>query len=93
MAFSVYILASTRNGTLYIGQTDNLARRIYEHRNELVQGFTQQYNVKTLVHVEVYDRLEEARERERRLKDWKRNWKLELIEQHNPDWRDLSEDI
>ncbi|HVZ51587.1 MAG TPA: GIY-YIG nuclease family protein [Pseudolabrys sp.] len=93
MSFFVYMLASRRNGTLYIGMTDNLARRVWQHAAEVVPGFTQAYGVKTLVWYEVHESREEALLRERRLKKWNRAWKLQLIERDNPSWRDLAEDI
>ncbi|NKB59093.1 MAG: GIY-YIG nuclease family protein [Alphaproteobacteria bacterium] len=91
MPFYVYILASQRNGTLYVGMTNDLARRIYEHKEGLAEGFTKRYGVKTLVHVESYDRAEDAIQREKQLKHWNRPWKVALIEQNNPDWEDLYE--
>jgi len=93
MNFVVYILASRRNGTLYIGMTDNLARRVWEHAARIVPGFTKKYGVKTLVWYEVHESREAALLRERQLKKWNRAWKLELIEQANPSWRDLAEQI
>jgi putative endonuclease len=90
--FFVYILASRRNGTLYIGVTNDLSRRIAEHKARLVPGFTRKYGVDKLVHVDAFASILEARSHERALKRWKRSWKLELIEKDNPDWRDLSED-
>jgi len=90
--FYVYILASRRNGTLYIGVTNDLSRRIAEHKAKLVPGFTRRYGVDKLVHVDAFTSVLEARSYERVLKRWKRSWKLELIEKDNPDWRDLSED-
>ncbi|HRT27770.1 MAG TPA: GIY-YIG nuclease family protein [Syntrophales bacterium] len=86
---AVYILASKRNGTLYIGVTSDLLKRIWEHRNDMVEGFTRRYGVHRLVWYEVHESMESAIEREKRLKEWKRKWKLELIERSNPDWRDL----
>ncbi len=86
----VYIMASQRNGTLYVGVTKNLSRRVYEHKNDVVEGFTQKYRVHQLVYYEFYDDLENAVLREKRMKDWKRQWKLELIEKMNPDWQDLA---
>ncbi|HRR42585.1 MAG TPA: GIY-YIG nuclease family protein [Syntrophales bacterium] len=86
---AVYILASKRNGTLYIGVTSDLLKRIWEHRNDMVEGFTRRYGVHHLVWYEVHESMESAIEREKRLKEWKRKWKLELIERSNPDWRDL----
>ncbi|WP_448205495.1 GIY-YIG nuclease family protein [Azospirillum sp. sgz302134] len=89
--FYVYILASRRNGTLYVGMTSNLARRIDEHKSGAVPGFTSEYGIKTLVYYEVYDDAENAIRREKRLKRWNRDWKLKLIEKDNPNWRDLTE--
>lgn len=85
----VYIMASGRNGTLYIGVTSDLVGRAYEHRNGLVEGFTKRYGCKLLVWYEAYDDLQEARLRELQMKKWKRLWKLSTIEQMNPDWADL----
>jgi len=85
----VYILASNRNGTLYIGVTSDLIKRVYEHKNNMMDGFTTKYNVHTLVHYEIYEDIREAIAREKRLKNWKRKWKLELIEINNPQWQDL----
>ena len=87
--YYVYILASRRNGTLYIGVTNNLMRRVYEHRMELVEGFTKRYHVHQLVYYESTSSIRSAIEREKRLKKWKRAWKIELIEGFNPEWRDL----
>jgi len=85
----VYILASRRHGTLYIGVTNDLARRVSEHRNGLVPGFTKRYRVDRLVHWEGFGDIREAIEREKQLKAWRRDWKIGLIEAANPDWRDL----
>ena len=84
-----YIVASRRLGTLYTGVTSDLARRSYEHRNGLVPGFSKRYGCKLLVWYEAYDDLQEARRRELQIKEWRRAWKLELIERANPDWDDL----
>jgi putative endonuclease len=89
----VYILASKRNGTLYVGVTSNLAGRIEAHKAKAVPGFTKQYGVDRLVHVEEYPSVTEARAREHALKRWRRAWKLELIEKANPSWKDLSGEI
>ncbi len=89
MAAYVYVLASRRHGTLYIGVTNDLVRRVYEHKNGISAGFTQRYRVSLLVYYEAFDRIEDAIQRETRLKKWKRDWKIALIEEHNPDWRDL----
>jgi putative endonuclease len=91
--YHVYIMASGRNGTLYIGVTGDLARRAYQHRMGEVDGFTKRYGVKMLVHVEAFDWIEEAIRREKTLKKWPRRWKLALIESENPEWRDLYEDL
>jgi putative endonuclease len=93
MSFYVYILASQRNGTLYVGMTDDLARRIWIHRNGVLPGITEKYCVKLLVWYEVHESRESAFQRERQIKKWNRIWKLELIERMNPTWRDLYEDI
>ena len=91
--FFVYILASQRNGTLYIGVTNDLIRRMTEHKGKLVPGFTRKYGVDKLVYFEEYASILEARARERSLKRWNRAWKLELIEKSNPQWRDLTEEL
>jgi putative endonuclease len=93
MSFFVYILASRRNGTLYTGMTDNLARRIWEHRTDAVPGFTSKYGAKTLVWYELHEWREAAFTRERQLKKWNRSWKLQMIEQLNPQWRDLFDEV
>ncbi len=90
---AVYMLASGRNGTLYIGVTSNLVKRVWEHKNDLVEGFTNRYKVHQLVWYELYDRMTDAIAREKRLKHWNRQWKLSLIESRNPGWRDLYEEI
>ncbi len=86
---AVYILASRRNGTLYIGVTSDLTRRGWQHRNSVVDGFTKRYGVQRLVYFEMHAGMEAAIVREKHLKKWNRKWKLELIESSNPDWRDL----
>lgn len=85
----VYILASRRNGTLYIGLTSNIVRRVQQHREKRLPGFTTKYNVTRLVYFEPCGTLEVARIREKRLKGWRRAWKIALIEEHNPEWQDL----
>jgi len=92
-SFFVYLLASKRNGTLYIGVTNNLARRLSEHKAKLVAGFTRQYEVDQLVYFEAFDSILEARAREHSLKRWRRAWKIALIEKLNPDWRDLTDEL
>jgi len=89
--FHVYIMASQRNGTLYVGVTGNLAKRVYEHREGLLKGFTRRYGVKMLVWYEHFPTADEAISFEKRLKRWRRAWKLELIEKLNPQWLDLYE--
>jgi putative endonuclease len=91
--FSVYILASKRNGTLYTGISSNLKQRIYEHKQNLVDGFTKKYQVHTLVYYESHDNAESAITREKQIKAWRRAWKLQLIEKMNPEWRDLYDDL
>jgi putative endonuclease len=88
-----YILASARNGTLYVGSTTDLSRRIWEHKQKLVAGFTSRYGVTMLVWYEAYDRIIDARHREYAIKGWHRAWKLALIERMNPEWRDLYWDL
>ena len=88
---AVYLLASRRNGTLYVGVTSDLAMRIHQHREGVVAGFTRDYGVKMLVWFEQHATMEQAILREKRIKKWNRAWKLNLIEQVNPDWRDLAE--
>ena len=90
---AVYILTSKRNGTLYIGVTSNLVKRVWEHKKDQVEGFTSKYKIHTLVWYELHDTMKSALVREKRLKGWKRQWKLELIENNNPDWRDLYAEI
>ncbi len=90
---AVYILASQRNGTLYIGVTSNLVQRVYQHRESLADGFSKQYGVKMLVWFEQHDTMESAIAREKAMKKWHRQWKINLIEAQNPKWRDLWDDI
>jgi len=87
--YYLYILASKRNGTLYIGLTNNLVKRVYEHKENLVPGFTEKYNVHHLVYYEQFTDIHSAIAREKQIKRWKRQWKLNLIEKMNPDWKDL----
>ena len=89
----VYILASKRNGTLYIGVTSDLVQRVWQHKNDLVEGFTKKYGVHTLVWYEVHETMESAIGREKALKKWNRAWKVELIESGNPTWADMYEEI
>lgn len=90
---AVYILASKRNGTLYIGTTSDLVKRIWEHKNNLVEGFTKRYGVHHLVWYKLHESMQSAIEQEKRLKEWKRVWKMELIENSNPSWLDLYDTI
>ncbi|SOD42107.1 GIY-YIG nuclease family protein [Nitrosovibrio sp. Nv4] len=90
---AVYILASKRNGTLYICVTSDLVKRVWEHKNDLVEGFTRRYSVHTLVYFEMHHEMVEAIQREKQFKKWNRAWKIELIEKTNPLWRDLWQDI
>ena len=91
--FYVYIMASSRNGTLYIGITSDLIKRTFEHKNNIYEGFTAKYSVKLLVYYEVYDDPQNAITREPQLKSWNRKWKMELIEKQNPEWKDLYNEI
>ena len=86
---AVYLLASRRNGTLYIGVTSSLAKRVWEHKNNVVEGFTKRYGVHQLVWYELHETMESAIRREKAIKEWKRKWKLDLIEKFNPEWEDL----
>ena len=89
--YYVYILSSKRNGTLYTGVTSNLVKKVYEHRNELVEGFTKQYRVYNLIWYEMHESAESAINREKQIKKWKRDWKLKLIEKENHNWTDRYE--
>ena len=89
----VYIGASKRNGTLYIEVTDNLSRKVLEHKNDLTEGFTKKYRIHMLVYYEGCPDVESAIQRERQMKKWNRQWKITRIEQQNPEWRDLYEEI
>jgi putative endonuclease len=86
-------MASQRNGTLYVGVTNNLIRRVLEHKNKTIAGFTQKYNVDKLVYFEIYAKSGQAIYREKCLKDWSRAWKVRLIEEKNPEWHDLFRDL
>ncbi len=90
---AVYILASQRNGTLYIGVTSDLAQRVWQHRNDVVDGFTREYGVHLLVYYELHGRMREAITREKQLKKWHRAWKIRLIEESNSTWQDLYDAI
>ncbi len=93
MSYYVYLMASHKNCTLYVGVTNDLVRRAYEHRNNLAEGFTKEYGVHKLVWFESGSSIEDAIRREKQLKNWKREWKIELIETGNPEWNDLYESL
>ena len=93
MEYYVYILASTRNGTLYVGVTSNLVKRVFEHKNNLVEAFTKKYSVHQLVYFEQTDDINSAIAREKQIKKWRREWKIELIEEKNREWKDLFLDL
>ncbi|MBF8149971.1 GIY-YIG nuclease family protein [Winogradskyella sp. F6397] len=90
--YYIYILSNMKNGTLYIGVTNSLDRRMYEHKNKLVKGFTSKYNINKLMYFESFQYINDAIKREKQLKNWNRQWKIDLIEQDNKDWIDLSKD-
>ena len=90
--FYVYILSNKKNGTLYIGVTNNLERRIFEHKRKIVPGFTSKYGLDKLIYFEHFQYVNDAIKREKQLKNWKRQWKIDLIENENKDWNDLSFD-
>jgi putative endonuclease len=85
----VYLMANRRNGTLYVGVTSDLVKRVWEHKNNVVEGFTKRYGIHVLVWYEVHETMESAIRREKAIKEWKRLWKLEMIEKNNPEWLDL----
>lgn len=89
----VYITANKRNGTLYVGVTSDLIKRVWQHKNKLVDGFTNKYDVSFLMYYEEHDDIKEAIQREKRIKKWERAWKLKLIEEMNPNWKDLYDEI
>lgn len=89
----VYMMSNKQDGVLYIGVTSDIVKRVYEHKNGFVDGFTKQYNLKNLVYYEIYDDIEEAIKREKQLKNWHREWKIELVNKQNPHWEDLYESI
>ena len=91
--YFVYILANKKNGTLYIGVTNDLIRRVYEHKKGILPGFTKKYNIKILVYYEIHDCIYEAIKREKAMKKWLRKWKIQLIEKENPEWKDLFNEI
>ena len=87
--YYIYIMTNKRNGTLYIGVTNDLIRKVYEHKNYLLDGFTKNYDIKMLVYFEIYDSIETALNREKNIKAWQRSWKVRIIEEQNPHWNDL----
>lgn len=89
----VYLLASRRNGTLYVGVTSDVVKRVWEHKNNIVEGFTKRYSVHNLVWHELHPNMESAINREKAVKEWKRRWELDLIERENPQWKDLYTDL
>lgn len=93
MQYYIYVITNKRHGTLYIGATNNLAKRVWEHKNKVVFGFSQKYSLDQLVYYEVLEGFYESRNREAQLKKWKRAWKIRLIEEMNPDWKDLSKEL
>ena len=86
-------MASERNGTLYVGSSSDLVKRVWQHKNEYFEWFSKEYNTKALVYYEAHETMENAYTRERHIKEWRRNWKKDLIEKDNPEWRDLYDDI
>ena len=90
--YYLYIITNKKNGVLYIGVTNNLERRMLEHKNKLIKGFSSRYNLDKLVYLEVYQYVEDAIKREKNMKKWKREWKINLIVEANPDWDDISKD-
>ena len=90
--YYIYILTNHKNGTLYIGMSNDLERRVFEHKNKLIKGFTKKYGLNRLVYFEIYQYVNDAILREKRIKKWKRQWKIELIEEENPEWDDLARD-
>lgn len=90
--YYLYILTNKKNGTLYVGVTNNLERRMFEHKHKLVEGFTKKYRLDRLIYFEVFQYVNDAIKREKNIKKWKRQWKINLIEEENPDWDDLAKD-
>jgi len=91
--FYVYLLTNKRNGTLYVGITSNLVQRVWQHKNNITKGFTEKYNISYLVYFEIHSSAENAISREKQIKKWKRAWKIKLIEEDNPQWIDLYDEI
>jgi putative endonuclease len=92
-SYYIYIITNKKNGVLYVGVTDNLIRRVYEHKNKLLDGFTKRYNLHYLVYYEIIDDIKLAIKREKQMKKWNRDWKIRLVEKNNPDWKDLYEEL
>jgi len=90
-AYYVYILTNRKNGVLYVGVTNNLAKRFFEHKEKVTKSFTEKYNLDKLMHYEIYNDIDSAIKREKQLKNWRRQWKVDLIEEENPKWNDLSD--
>ena len=90
--YYLYILSNKKNGTLYVGVSNNLERRMFEHKHKLVEGFTKKYGLTCLIYFEVFPYVNDAIKREKNIKKWKRQWKINLIEEENPDWEDLAKD-
>ncbi len=91
--FYVYIMTNKKHGTMYIGVTSNIIKRIWEHKNHVVKGFTEKYNLDKLVYYEVHDNAESAIRKEKRLKEWQRLWQVDLVDKFNPEWHDLYDSI
>jgi len=91
--YYLYILANKKNGTLYVGVTANLIKRVFEHKSNVVEGFTKKYNIHSLVYYEIYNDINEAIKREKNIKKWKRFWKIKLVNTKNPEWKDLYDEI
>lgn len=92
-SYYVYILTNKKDGTLYIGVTSDLIKRIWQHKNKEIEGFSKKYNLKSLVYYQIFEEIEEAIKREKALKKWNRDWKIKLIEENNIDWSDLYQSI
>ena len=92
-SFYAYIMANRRNGTIYVGSTSDIVKRVWQHKSKLIPGFTMKYDVSLLVYYEIHSTIFEAARREKRFKNWPRKWKLNLIEKENPEWKDLYEEI
>lgn len=93
MKYTVYIMSNMRHGTIYIGMTSDINRRVYEHKNKTIDGFTKDYSLDKLIYIENYSDVNEAIKREKQIKAWKRSWKIQLIEKQNPSWIDFSKNL